>query len=152
MINISIDISKAINKIDKLIHLSKDTHNLLKTIDKQVLQPSFIRHINDSKNPNGSTYRELAKEKDKWRKPLIVTGRYRGRFFGNIINVNNKTTDVIRNDFYYAKFHESDRPRKQIEYLDGTKRDRLPKRSAVWLDTQAKQDIKSIIFGGFYNA
>jgi hypothetical protein len=90
MINISIDTSKAMNKINKLIYFSQDKHNLLNTIDKSVLQPAFIKHLNDSRNPNGSTYREIAEQKEKWRKPLIVTGRYRASFFGNQINLESK--------------------------------------------------------------
>jgi hypothetical protein len=152
MINISIDMSKAMNKINKLIDVSKNKHSLLNTIDKSILQPSFVRHLNDSKNPNGSSYRQLAEQKEKWRKPLIVTGRYRANFFGNVINLGNTTIDVIRNSFYYAKYHESSKPRKQVEFADGSKRDRLPMRSAVYIDNQMKKDIHSVIYGAFKNA
>jgi hypothetical protein len=152
MINISIDTSKAMNKINKLIYFSQDKHNLLNTIDKSVLQPAFIKHLNDSRNPNGSTYREIAEQKEKWRKPLIVTGRYRASFFGNVINLGNTTIDVIRNKYYYAKFHESNKLRKQVEFADGSKRDRLPMRSAVYIDNQMKKDIHSVIYGAFKNA
>jgi hypothetical protein len=133
MINISIDMSKAMNKINKLIDVSKNKHSLLNTIDKSILQPSFVRHLNDSKNPNGSSYRQLAEQKEKWRKP-------------------NTTIDVIRNSFYYAKYHESSKPRKQVEFADGSKRDRLPMRSAVYIDNQMKKDIHSVIYGAFKNA
>lgn len=142
MINISIDTSKAINKINKLIDFSKNKHNLLNTIDKSILQPSFIRHLNDSRNPDDSTYTKLKDKKQEWRKPLIVTGRYRANFFGNVINLGNTTIDVIRNSFYYAKYHENKKD----------PRTRLPMRSAIYIDNGMKKDIHSVVYGAFKNA
>ena len=142
MINISIDMSKAMNKINKLIDVSKNKHSLLNTIDKSILQPSFIRHLNDSRNPNGSTYAKLKDKNQEWRKPLIVKGRYRTSFFGNIINLGDTTIDVIRNQFYYAKYHENKKD----------PRTRLPMRSAVYIDNAMKKDIHSVVYGAFKNA
>ena len=52
----------------------------------------------------------------------------------------------------FSKFHESNKPRKQVEFANGSKRDRLPRRSAVYIDNQMKKDIHSVIYGAFKNA
>ena len=136
-IDIKFNSEKVLNKIDKMINLSKNSNNLLKTIDKSVLEPAFIRHINESKNPSGANYAELKSIKDKWRKPLIKRGIYRASFYG--ITQNN--TVSIRNTFYYAKYHESLKPRH-----------RLPMRKAVYLDNQMRKDINLVVWGAFKNA
>ncbi len=136
--NINFDFGKTVNKLDRMIDLGKNNTKILQDIDKSVLEPNFIRHINDSRNPNGSSYAELKNKKEAWRKPLIARGQYRAGFFGKVSNGNVE----IRNNFYYAKYHEN----------KTAPRTRLPMRSAVYIDNGMRNDIKSIIMRAYKNA